>query len=70
MKSSQLESATDREKRNKETTPGICPGCGSEDVNFEDVDFQADTNYQECSCNDCDCRWHEIYKFCQKEIIK
>lgn len=70
MKSSQLESTTDREKRDKETTPGICPGCGSEDINFEDVDFQADTNYQECSCNDCDCRWHEIYKFCQKEIIK
>ncbi len=50
--------------------PGICPECGSENIDFGDVEFQADTNFQDCSCNNCGCRWNEIYKFSQKEIIK
>ena len=50
--------------------PGICPECGSENVVFGDVEFQTETNYQDCGCNECGCRWNEIYGFSKKEIIK
>lgn len=48
--------------------PGIRPECGNENVNFGDVEFQAATNYRDCGCNECGCRWNEIYKFHKKEI--
>lgn len=35
-----------------------------------DVEFQSDISYQDCGCNDCGCRWNEIYKFCRKEAVK
>lgn len=37
---------------------------------FGDVEFQSDISYQYCGCNDCGCRWNEIYKFCRKEVVK
>lgn len=54
----------------KLTKSGICPVCGSENVDFGDVEFLGQTNYQDCSCLDCGCKWNEIYTFTEKEIIK
>lgn len=56
--------------RDIEEEPGFCPKCGSDQVNFGDVEFQSDISYQDCGCNDCGCRWNEIYKFCRKEVVK
>lgn len=57
-------------ERDIEEEPGFCPKCGSDQVNFGDVEFQSDISYQDCGCNDCGCRWNEIYKFCRKEVVK
>ncbi len=57
-------------ERDIEAEPGFCPMCGSDQVNFGDVEFQSDISYQYCGCNDCGCRWNEIYKFCRKEVVK
>ena len=57
-------------ERDIEAEPGFCPMCGSDQVNFGDVEFQSDISYQDCGCNDCGCRWNEIYKFCRKEVVK
>lgn len=57
-------------ERDIEAEPGFCPMCGSDQVNVGDVEFQSDISYQDCGCNDCGCRWNEIYKFCRKEVVK
>lgn len=57
-------------ERDIKEEPGFCPKCGSDQVNFGDVEFHSDTSYQDCGCNDCGCRWNEIYKFCRKEVVK
>lgn len=57
-------------ERDIEAEPGFCPMCGSDQVDFGDVEFQSDISYQYCGCNDCGCRWNEIYKFCRKEVVK
>lgn len=57
-------------ERDIEAEPGFCPMCGSDQVNFGGVEFQSDISYQYCGCNDCGCRWNEIYKFCRKEVVK
>lgn len=57
-------------ERDIEAEPGFCPLCGSDQVNFGDVEFRSDISYQDCGCNDCGCRWNEIYKFCRKEVVK
>lgn len=57
-------------ERDIEAEPGFCPMCGSDQVNFGDVEVQSDISYQYCGCNDCGCRWNEIYKFCRKEVVK
>lgn len=49
-------------------SPGICPKCGSENVDFGDVEYQDNINWQDCKCKDCGCYWDEIYKFQKKEI--
>ena len=60
---------TTTERKMKEES-GFCPECGSERVDVGDVEFQSDISYQDCRCNDCGCRWNEIYKFCRKEVVK
>lgn len=51
-------------------TPGICPECGSQNVNFGDVEFKDGENYQDCGCQDCGCLWNEYYIFSKKELVK
>lgn len=51
--------------------PGVCPKCGSEDVDFGDVEFcEEDRCRQDCGCNNCDCRWDEYYEFVKKVIVE
>ena len=49
---------------------GICPECGSQNVNFGDVEFKDGENYQDCGCQDCGCLWNEYYTFSKKELVK
>ena len=49
--------------------PGICPNCGSENVNFGDTEYGFDESWQDCGCKDCETKWHEIYKFDRKVVI-
>ena len=45
---------------NEETkwmSPGICLKCGSENVDFGDVEYQSNINWQDCKCKDCGCYW-------------
>lgn len=35
-------------ERDIKEEPGFCPKCGSDQVNFGDVEFHSDTSYQEC----------------------
>lgn len=50
--------------------PGICPKCGSNNVDFGDFEFQGNSNLQKCLCSDCHCRWNEIYMYATKEIVE
>jgi len=58
---------TEAKKFNK---PGICPKCGSNNVDFGDFEFQGNSNSQKCLCADCFCRWNEIYVYATKEIVE
>lgn len=56
---------------NDKNMPGNCPNCGSENVDFGDVEFTSnETCYQDCDCNECGCSWNEVYTFTGKEEIK
>lgn len=54
----------------KYDAPGVCPKCGSRDVDYMDIDLCQGTLTQECSCNECGCRWAEYFNctFDHKEI--
>lgn len=49
-----------------EDKPGICPNCGSENVNFGGTAYEYDDCWQDCGCQDCGTEWFEIYKFDRK----
>lgn len=49
--------------------PGICPNCGSENVDFGDTEYGYDDCWQDCGCNDCQTKWMETYKFDRKVVI-
>lgn len=53
-----------------DSKPGVCPKCGSRDVDYMDIDLCQGTLTQECYCNECRCRWAEYfnYTFDHKEI--
>lgn len=48
--------------------PGICPRCGSNNVNFSETEYEEMTNRQDCGCLECGLQWVEVYKFDHKEI--
>lgn len=53
-----------------DSNPGVCPKCGSRDIEYKDIDLCQGTLTQECCCNECGCRWAEYfnYTFDHKEI--
>lgn len=36
-----------------DSKPGVCPKCGSRDVDYMDIDLCQGTLTQECRCNEC-----------------
>lgn len=52
-----------------EDKPGICPKCGSENVDFGDTEYGGEECWQECVCGDCATTWMKIYKFDRKVVI-
>jgi hypothetical protein len=49
--------------------PGICPNCGSVDVDFGDTEYGGEECWQDCGCQECGTKWFEIYKFDRKAIV-
>lgn len=52
------------EKRN-----GLCPVCGSDKINFGDIDFASEKEvYQECWCGECESEFNDRYEYFETEI--
>lgn len=41
---------------------GICPVCGSDQVEGDDIDITGDCAFQDMGCIDCDAEWRDEYK--------
>jgi hypothetical protein len=39
-----------------------CPYCGSDEIEGDDLDFEAEGIYQEVYCLDCENEWYDIHK--------
>lgn len=50
------------EKNVKKTRSGICPYCGSDDVDFYDSDWEDDFFFYEALCRDCESVFTEVFK--------
>lgn len=48
---------------------GICPTCGSDNVDFGDTEYGYNDCGRECSCKDCQTRWVEVYRLDRKVVI-
>ncbi len=46
----------------KKTRSGICPYCGSDDVDFYDADWGDDFFFYEASCRNCESVFTEVFK--------
>lgn len=46
----------------KKTGSGICPKCGSYNIDYLDADWQDDFFFHDCVCRDCDMEFTEVYK--------
>jgi transcription initiation factor TFIIIB Brf1 subunit/transcription initiation factor TFIIB len=46
----------------KKTEGGICPKCGSDNVEITDYEMGLDYLFQEISCCDCGCVFDDAYK--------
>lgn len=49
---------------------GVCPVCGSEEIEFGDIDGKKDTLYQRCVCKDCGAEFDEVFKFAEQIVIE
>jgi len=46
-----------------------CPDCGSYKINWDKAEYYGDGKYFRPNwCEDCDRRWHTVYKFSHVEI--
>ena len=41
---------------------GVCPACGSPEIEGDSVDFEGPSIFQECWCLDCNQAWVDEYK--------
>ena len=48
---------------------GRCPKCGSENIEFGDIDMEKESCFQHCICQDCGIEFGEVYKFVEQVII-
>lgn len=39
-----------------------CPYCGSGDITGSQIDVEGNSAIQEVTCDNCDARWHDVYK--------
>jgi transcription initiation factor TFIIIB Brf1 subunit/transcription initiation factor TFIIB len=44
-----------------------CPNCKSTDISGEEYDFE--TNNRDITCQDCGCKWAEVYILKGAEIL-
>jgi transcription elongation factor Elf1 len=49
--------------------PGNCPHCGSYELSYEKVTFEANKVWHEISCSKCNKRWADIYSLTGMEEI-
>ena len=47
----------------------LCPVCGSDKINFEDINFVSEKEvYQECWCGECKTEFNDRYEYFDTEI--
>ena len=51
------------------TEPGICPVCGSDDINYQDPDFVDGDLYYQCYCSNCSTGFEEWYNLSYAETV-
>ena len=49
-------------KSEKKVGEGLCPKCGSDDLNYGDSELQDNYIYYEGDCNKCETRFNEWYR--------
>lgn len=49
------------DKQYREASGGVCPCCGSENIEGGSIDIQGRSAYQEVSCLECDASWNDVY---------
>ena len=49
-------------KGEKKVGEGLCPKCGSDDLNYGDSQLEDDYVYYEGDCRECKIQFHEWYK--------
>ena len=55
---------TEKMKSNLEyiKQPSKCPGCNSEELEYDTLDYDAGEVYQPVFCHDCELKWLDIYR--------
>lgn len=48
--------------------PTTCPECGSDNVNYDEIQVGDPYTSQEAFCQDCDCEWWEFYRYEKTDI--
>lgn len=46
----------------KDSDTACCPHCGSTDIEGHSVDINGHFANQDCSCNECEGEWADVYK--------
>ena len=49
-------------KLREKSCEGVCPNCGSENINWHDSDLQDGFIVYEATCDDCDTEFQEEYR--------
>lgn len=49
------------DKQYREASGGVCPYCGSENIEGGSIDIQGKTAQQEVSCLECGAEWNDVY---------
>jgi transcription elongation factor Elf1 len=60
---------TEEEKNKYLRYPGNCPYCGSYELSYGKVTFEANKVWHEISCTQCGKRWADIYRMTDVEEI-
>ena len=52
-----------------DVSDSCCPHCGNDELQFDSSTCGCNEASQEVYCPTCDCRWHNVYKFKEVQIL-